>query len=172
MPNFGLNNEEIQALTVYLLSLTASNPPASYVTSPSPEQPPTFTSDVEKGRAVFEKYGCAACHGIGGGGGRHNWNGGLGEEAPPLLYVNAYYGHDVESLKRLIRNGRQPVPRADAARPRPALYMPAWKDRISDDDLNALVAYLFSLSDRLPQPSAAIQPENGPGPAAEPTISN
>ena len=158
MPHFGLNQQEIQALTVYLLSLTASNPPASYVTQALPEPTPAYPSVVEKGKAVFEKYGCAACHGIGGVGGRKNWNSGLGNEVPPLLYVKAYDGNDVERLKDLIRHGRQPVPRADAARPRPALYMPAWKGRISEDDLDALVAYLFSLDEKLPKPLAATEP--------------
>ena len=152
MPNFSLSEQEIQALTVYLLSLNASNLPVSYVIPGQPEPTPTYATPVERGKAVFEKYGCAACHGIGGVGGRKNWNGGLGNEVPPLLYVKAYYGSDVESLKQLIRNGRQPVPRADAKRPNPSLYMPAWKDRISETDLDALVAYLFSLSERLPQP--------------------
>ena len=151
MPHFGLADDEVQAVTVYLLSLTASNLPVSYVIPAPPEPVPTFTSDVERGKAVFEKYGCAACHGIGGVGGRKNWNSGLGEEVPSLMYVKAYYGNDVESLKNLIRNGRQPVPRAKVNRPRPSLYMPSWKDRISEEDLNALVAYLFSLSERLPQ---------------------
>ena len=152
MPDFGLTDGEMQALTVYLTSLTASDLPSSYVTQAPPEPAPAYPTDIEHGEAVFKKFGCAACHGIGGVGGRRNWNGGLGEEVPPLLYVKAYYGNDVESLKHVIRNGRQPVPRANAGRPNPALYMPAWKDRISEEDLTALVAYLFSLADRLPQP--------------------
>jgi len=145
MPHFGFSNEEIEALTIYLLSLTANDYPASYVTAAAPEPTPAFTSEVEHGKAVFAKFGCAACHGIGGVGGRNNPNAGLGGEVPPLLYVKAYYGNDVESLKNLIRNGRQPVPRANPARPNPPLYMPAWKDRISEAELDALVAYLFSL---------------------------
>ncbi|MBI3996166.1 MAG: c-type cytochrome [Candidatus Omnitrophica bacterium] len=152
MPHFGLNQDDIESVTTYLLSLTASNLPASYVMPAPPEPTVTYASDLEHGTAVFEKYGCAACHGIGGVGGRHNWNGGLGEETPPLLYVKAYYGNHVEELKTLIRSGRQPVPRMNAGRPNPGLYMPAWKDRISEPDLDALVVYLFSLADRLPQP--------------------
>ena len=174
MPNFGLSEDEMQALTIYLLSLTASTLPANYVIPPSPEPVRTFSSDIERGKAVFEKYGCAACHGIGGVGGRRNWNSGLGEEVPSLMYAKAYYGNDAESLKNLIRNGRQPVPRADPARPRPALYMPSWKDRISDEELNALVTYLFSLADRLPQPPATDQPQasSEPASAAQPAASN
>ncbi len=153
MPHFGLAPDEVEALSVYLLSLTANDFPASYVT-PEPSAPtPTFASAIERGQAVFEKYGCAACHGIGGVGGRKNWNAGLGSEAPPLLYVKAYYEHDLEHLKELIRHGRQPVPRTDPSRPFPSLYMPPWKERISEEDLDALVAYLLSLSERLPQPA-------------------
>jgi mono/diheme cytochrome c family protein len=158
MPHFGLVEADIEALTVYLLSLTAFDPPASYVIPPQPEPTPIYASPPEKGKAVFEKFGCAACHGIGGVGGRRNWNAGLGEEVPSLLYVKAYYGNDIESLKRLIREGRQPVPRANPTRPNPPLYMPAWKDRISEEELDALVVYLFSLADRLPTPSASTEP--------------
>ena len=170
MPNFGLSDDEIRAITVYLTSLNGADLPVSYTTPAQPEPPPAYTSDVERGETVFKKFGCAACHGIGGVGGRRNWNGGLGEEVPPLLYVKAYYGNDVESLKNLIRNGRQPAPRSNAARPNPALYMPAWKDRISEDDLNALVVYLLSLSERLPAPASA-GGEPGPQPPPQQTSS-
>ena len=178
MPYFGFNEEEARALTTYLLSLKASDYPASYVTHPLPEPPIVSSSTVERGRAVFEKFGCAGCHGVRGAGGRHNWNAGLGEEVPSLMYVKAYYGNDVERLKDLIRHGRQPVPRADPTRPNPSLYMPPWKDRISEEELDALVAYLFSLADRLPQ---AVQPahpasdQNGPAakaPGQNQTASN
>ncbi len=158
MPHFGLRPDEVHAVTVYLLSLTSANPPASYVTKAPPEPARTYASPVEQGKAVFERLGCAGCHGPGGFGGRHNWNAGSGEEVPPLLYVKAYYGSDVDSLKALIRNGRQPVPRADPVRPNPSLYMPAWKDRLTDEELDALIAYLFSLADDLPPPASSPAP--------------
>ena len=154
MPHFGLSEAEVKALTVYVLSLKASDLPASYVRQAPPEPVPVYASQIEWGNAVFDRLGCAACHGIGGIGGRRNWNAGLGEEVPSLLYVKAYYGNDVDSLKHLIRNGRQPVPRMNPGRPNPSLYMPAWKDRMTEQELDALVAYLFSLSGRLPQPAA------------------
>ena len=167
MPHFGLAEDEIGALTTYLLSLTDFDPPVSYTIPGKPAAAPVYASAVEQGKAVFKKFGCTGCHGVEGTGGRRNVNAGLGAEVPPLLYVRAYYGNDVERLKTLIRFGRQPVPRALASRPNPALYMPPWKDRISDADLDALVAYLFSLSDRLP---ADAQPEalDTSAPAAEP----
>ncbi len=151
MPRFGFAKEEIDALTVYLLSLTSADLPASYVTAAPKDAPQSYGSQVARGKAVFEKFGCTGCHGADGTGGRKNWNGGLGEEVPSLLYVKAYYGQDVERLKNVIRHGRQPVPRANTSRPNPGLYMPAWKDRIGEEDIDALVAYLFSLSERLPK---------------------
>jgi mono/diheme cytochrome c family protein len=149
MPHFWFTEEEVVALTTYLLSLRGEDLPASFVKPPAPAPEPIPTSVVEAGRVVFEKYGCAGCHGPGGLGGRKNWNAGLGEEVPPLVYVKAYYGDQPEALKELIRHGRQPAPRANASKPFPPLYMPAWKDRISEEELEVLVMYLFSLSDRL-----------------------
>ncbi len=170
MPNFSLTDEEIQALTVYLLSLTDANPPVSYTIPPEPELVKTFDNDVARGYAVFEKLGCAGCHGPEGLGGRRNWNNGLGEEAPSLIYVKAYYENNVESLKTLIRNGRQPAPRMNVKRPNPALYMPAWKDKMTESEFNALVAYLFSLAERLPSSPVAPQApavSETPAPAAQ-----
>jgi mono/diheme cytochrome c family protein len=155
MPHYGLTDEQAWALTVYMLSLTQEKLPATYVIPAPPRVEPVHATAVEAGRAVFEKYGCSGCHGAGGLGGRKNWNAQLGEEAPALVHAKAYY--DRESLKELIRHGRQPVPRADPTRPIPPLYMPAWKERISEDELDQLADYLLSLSDQVvaDQPSAA-----------------
>ncbi len=163
MPNFNLSDSELKALTVYLLSLKAGDLPASFVTHEPEAAVLTYASPVEWGKAVYEKVGCTACHGIGGSGGRHNWNAALGTEVPPLTYVRAYYGSNVEALKALIRDGRQPAPRGLPNRPRPPLYMPAWKDRISEQELDALVAYLFSLSGEPVQPAAPPAPAEPAG---------
>ncbi len=160
MPNFGLSAEDAQALTVYMLSLTENKLPVNYVVSaPPPSPPPVYASSVERGKAVFDKYGCAGCHGPGGLGGRKNWNAVLGEEVPSLVYVKTYYEHDRDALKTLIRNGRQPAPRINPQRPNPPLYMPAWKDRIPDEDFDPLIEYLFSLSSHAALESPAAQPE-------------
>jgi mono/diheme cytochrome c family protein len=147
MPNYGLTDEEAWALTMYMLSLTEEPLPATYVMPKPPVSQPRYASMVEAGRAVFEHYGCVGCHGQDGLGGRKNVNAQLGEEVPPLVYVKAYY--DRESLKELIRTGRQPVPRADPTRPTPPLYMPPWKERISEEALDQLAEYLFSLYDQV-----------------------
>lgn len=162
MPYYGFNEDEVEALVIYMLALNDTDFPASYVTAPRLEAEPAYTSVVAKGQAVFKKFGCIGCHGPDGMGGRHNWNAGLGFEIPPLVYVKGYYKNDVDALKSLIRDGRQPTPRSDPHSPYPLLYMPSWKERISDDELDALVAYLFSLNDRLPskaEPVAQVSAE-------------
>ncbi|MBI3319417.1 MAG: cytochrome c [Candidatus Omnitrophica bacterium] len=79
-----------------------------------------------------------------------------------MIYVKTYYDRD--SLKDLIRNGRQPVPRLDTSRPRPPLYMPAWKDRVSEEELDDLVEYLFSLYDQVAQGQPTTQSPNTANP--------
>ncbi len=160
MPDMGVTDEQASALTVYMLSLTDESLPAKYVKPPPPEPaPPAYASSVDAGRAVFEKYGCTGCHGPGGLGGRKNWNSQLIEEVPALVYERVYYSRD--EVKALIRNGRQPVPRRDASRPMPPLYMPAFKDRISEEELDHLVDYLFSLYNQVPQEPPASAAEGG-----------
>ena len=44
-------------------------------------------------------------------------------------------------------------------RPNPPLYMPAWKDRIPEDELDPLIDYLFSLSAHVTPELSAAQPE-------------
>lgn len=157
MPNFGLTDEQAQALTIYMLSLTAESLPATYVIAATPPTQPAYATAVERGRAVFQKYGCAGCHGEGGVGGRKNWNAQVGEEEPSLVYVKMYYDRD--RLKGLIRDGRQPVPRRDPARPRAPSFMPAWKDRLTDAELDDVVEYLLSLYDsQVPQPQPPVAP--------------
>ena len=156
MPNYGFSDEQAEALTVYMLSLTAESLPAKYVIADkSTETPPVYATAVERGRAAFQKYGCIGCHGQEAMGGRRNYNAQLGQEIPSLVYVKAYYGRD--SLKDVIRNGRQPVPRADGSRPRPPAYMPAWKDRIPDAEIDDIIEYLLSLYDQIPQPKQVSQ---------------
>ena len=153
MPHFGLSDDEVKALQVYLLSLRDLDPPSSYVTAAKPEPAPVYASAAERGRAVFQRFSCVGCHNVDGAGGRHNWNAGLGEEVPSLMYVKMYYSED--ELRTLIHNGRQPAFRGRVHRPVPPVYMPAWKDKIKEEDVDALIAYLYSLYDKVLQSSTA-----------------
>jgi mono/diheme cytochrome c family protein len=153
MPRFGFTEEEKQALTVYMLSLRDFDPPSSYAIPALPQVEPAYATSIERGRALFQKFGCVGCHNAEGVGGRHNWNAALGEEVPPLLHVKMHYSP--EELKDLLRNGRQPAYRGNSSRPYPSIYMPAWKDKIGEEDMDALVVYLYSLHDKVLQPAAA-----------------
>lgn len=150
MPNFGFTDEEARALTAYMLSLTGEDLPASYVVAAQPAPEPERASAVEAGEAVFTKYGCAGCHGIGASGGRRNWNSATIQEEPALTYVK--YGYTKEELIALIKRGSQPLAKLDPHGASPPLYMPAWAGRISDEELDWLAEYLLSLAP--PEPAA------------------
>jgi mono/diheme cytochrome c family protein len=97
---------------------------------------------VERGRFVYQKYGCAMCHGSDGQGGVQNPNAQTGGEIPQLIYVAE--GYTVDELKAQIRNGVWEIARADSLGPAPPYRMPAieW---MSPEELDALVQYLMSL---------------------------
>ncbi len=149
MPNYELNNEEIQLLTALVLSFhseeeeTERPVPARFKAAPkAPIPEPTYTSKIEQGKAVFQRYGCVACHGVNGRGGIRNKNMEMAEEVPPLVYVAE--GFTKEELKQTIRNGRYPA-KADSSGLSPPLWMPAWKEKLSEEEMDALVEYLMSL---------------------------
>ncbi len=134
MPKFGFTEGEIRALTDFLLHLREQK-----VILDLPSQ----LSPVERGRAVFAKYGCAGCHGADGKGGVPNPNAKTAEQVPALTYVADGYTRD--ELQKLIMNGQREIVAMDPKRPPPPLYMPAWRGTIKDSEYGDLVAYLFSL---------------------------
>lgn len=79
---------------------------------------------AEAGKAMFSV--CAACHGASGKG-----NKGIG--APNLTDNIWLYGGDIDSIRTSIRDGRGGI-------------MPAWRDRLSEDEARMIAAYVFSLS--------------------------
>ncbi|MBI4552203.1 MAG: cytochrome c [Candidatus Latescibacteria bacterium] len=102
----------------------------------------TAFSPVERGRFVYQKYGCAMCHGPDGQGGIKNPNSQTGGEIPKLIYVAE--GYTVDELKVQILNGVWEIARSDSLGPRPPYRMPAieW---MSPEELDALVQYMMSL---------------------------
>ena len=71
-----------------------------------------------------------------------NKNMDLGQEVPPLIYVAR--GFSREDLKKTISHGRFPA-RAFRDKTSPPLWMPIWEKKISEEEKDALVEYLFSL---------------------------
>ena len=96
---------------------------------------------AERGKLIFNKAGCVACHGQFGGGGYPNNNvaGGL---IPSLTNVSD--GYSKAELHAKIQNGAVPLP-DDPSKPRALIQMPKWSDQLQPDEIDALVEYLFSL---------------------------
>ena len=61
---------------------------------------------------------------------------------PSLLHASEDYTK--AEITHIIRNGKIP-PLADSAKPAPPLYMPSWKNILTDEEVNRVVEYLWSL---------------------------
>ncbi len=137
MPQFNFSEEEIRALTEFLLSLSDTNVVGFM-------KIPALMTPVERGQAVYKKYGCAGCHGTEGRGGIRNPNSKTAELVPGLKLVSEGYTKD--ELKKRILDGQREIPVMDPKRPPAPLYMPAWRGRILEGELADLVEYLISLT--------------------------
>jgi mono/diheme cytochrome c family protein len=84
------------------------------------------------------------CHGTELQGGVANPNA-QGGEVPSLLHVSDDYTKD--EVIAIIRNGRVP-PIDKASGPTPPLYMPSWKNVLSDEDINRIADYLWSKQEK------------------------
>jgi mono/diheme cytochrome c family protein len=136
MPQFNFNQEQIRALTEFLLSLTDTNV-IGFLKVPSAINP------IERGKDVYRKYGCAGCHGPDGKGGVPNPNAKTAQQVPGLLYVAEGYTKD--ELRKRILDGQKEIPVMDSKKPPAPLYMPAWRGKIAEGELSDLIAYLVSL---------------------------
>lgn len=106
---------------------------------------------VQQGYLVAEAKGCFACHGPGGLRGMANPGHGL-EEVPALAGgLVAVYARDEAELREWILDGSPRRIRDDPEqwklRERAIVQMPAWRQHLSSDELEALVAYVKAVSD-------------------------
>ncbi len=102
-----------------------------------------LTPELQHGLKIYVEFGCEACHGVGGKGGVHNFNAQSGQAVPPLNHVAD--GYTKPELIAKIQTGVPVEPKLDPKGPEPPLHMPGFKDMLTQDQLNDLVAYLFSL---------------------------
>lgn len=92
---------------------------------------------VARGKAVYEKY-CLECHGNGGKGLPGDWRvrDADGHFPPPPLDDSAHaWHHPTAALLQVIREGS----------PQGQGKMPAWQDRLAEQDMQDVVAYIKSL---------------------------
>jgi mono/diheme cytochrome c family protein len=98
---------------------------------------------VERGHAVFQKYGCFQCHGQDGKGGVPNTNAKTAEQVPSLIYVAD--GYTKEELVAFVSRGERVIPRMNPNGPEPPHFMPKWGPIISTNELSDIADFLFSL---------------------------
>jgi mono/diheme cytochrome c family protein len=137
MPQFNFNEQEVRALTEFLLSLRDTNAVAAM-------RVPALMTPVERGKAVYKKYGCAGCHAAEGQGGIPNPNAKTAEQVPGLKFVSEGYTKD--ELRKRILDGQKEIPVMDPKKPAAPLYMPAWRGRIQEGEIADLIEFIFSLT--------------------------
>jgi len=145
MPNYGFSREDAMALTTLLHAFTREIKQIPEAYKVKDGQPLKALVD---GRQVFVKYGCGACHGLNGEGGRVNYNyqGGPTKEKaliPPLQGLADKYT-EAELVER-IELGSQPEGKFDPNDVTPPLFMPKWRGIIAPQEMRALVKYLMTL---------------------------
>lgn len=98
-------------------------------------------SPEQRGRLVFLKYGCSMCHGANAEKGISNPNAQT-KIIPALIYTKE--GYSPKELRERILKGATVHPE-DSKLPLPPYRMPGWQGLMSDQEVNDLSAYLFSL---------------------------
>ncbi|MDM4765662.1 cytochrome c [Pelomonas sp. SE-A7] len=97
------------------------------------------STDLDRGRYLFETRGCAECHGANGGGKAFVDTPEMRVKGPDISAGGAVKAYANEDWDRILRHGVKPDGR-------PAFIMPSEDyNRLTDADLAALVAYIKSL---------------------------
>jgi cytochrome c oxidase subunit 2 len=135
MPRFNFTESEIRALVSFLASLTGAE--VAGLT-----RIPAQASPVERGRAVYLKFGCGGCHGANGEGGVPNPNAKNNQQVPALFGAKDVADVYLESF---ITEGIPEPAKLDPNGPKPPIPMPAWGDKISEGELADLISYLRNL---------------------------
>jgi mono/diheme cytochrome c family protein len=125
-----------------LLARAYARPPLPQAVRMQPRAADADTA-LARGRSVYERYGCAMCHGADGKGGFANANAETEGKVPGVVYVAE--GFTPAELRRKLLDGAATVGRADPNGPRPPYRMPGWKGQMSDQEADDLVRYLMSL---------------------------
>ena len=147
-------NIEVKALIVaVLISGTVLGGLLGAARMVRPNGPAQVSKPAEDGNVIKDPriaagaelyfFNCAHCHGDEGQGGVANPNANPDELVPDLIRVAQ--GYTNEELKDRILKGQREIPILDPNRPQPPLYMPSWRGRISDAEVDDLVAYLVRL---------------------------
>jgi len=138
MPEYDLETNARKALVAFMASATPND--AQDILSRKNHALTPEDAAIEAGKRSFARFGCAGCHGTELEGGVPNPNA-QGGQIPSLMHLADDYTKD--EIIAVIRNGRAP-PLENAAGPTPPLYMPSWKQLMSDEDIHQIVEFLWS----------------------------
>lgn len=145
MPKYTFTDDEIRSLVLLMFGFTHRKIPYNYRATKElaqlREQLNPIVDEIKAGKAIFEKFGCAGCHGRAGKGGIINPNA-PGNLVPAIIYVKEGYSKD-ELKEYLLKGAVSQKDNPNLANP--PLFMPPWIDKISEMELNNLVKYLMSL---------------------------
>jgi len=103
----------------------------------------SLNPQLARGRQVFLKYSCNACHGMNGEGGISNLNSETGGKINGLTKLNETF--TTEELVARIQKGVPEVGKEDPTGPDPPLRMPSYQNYITGQEMQDLTAYLTSL---------------------------
>jgi cbb3-type cytochrome c oxidase subunit III len=134
MPVWGevVSTQQVSDLVAYI---RAGLPP---VAGAEPPFVPTDQGEPVAGAALYGKYGCINCHGPNGLGGVPNPQS-PDKAIPPLSGADFFSEFNTDAkIKEIIRTG-------SVLGSAPIVSMPHWGGILSDDQLNALVAYIKTL---------------------------
>jgi mono/diheme cytochrome c family protein len=113
--------------------------------APQTVHEPAETADtpIVRGRAVYGRYGCPACHGDVGVGGFANLNSETDGKVPGVTFVAE--GYLKSELRTYLLKGNPSIGKKDPNGPRPPYSMPGWAGQMTDAEVGDLAEYLFSL---------------------------
>ena len=135
MPNKQLSPAAREAIVSYLATLKGQDWPKG-------GRPWDGAQDADRGRLIFLRAGCVACHGLDGVGGNPN-NNVAGGKIPALNNVAETFTK-TELIAKIKRGVPSPV-KADPAGPAPLVWMPTWGEVLDDADIDAVATYLLTL---------------------------
>lgn len=138
MPAYDLDANSRKALMAYMAIATPEDAHLLLSNQSRTLKPEEIA--IAAGKQDFARFGCVGCHGTELQGGVPNPNA-QGGEVPSLLHLSDDYTKD--EVIAVIKNGRMP-PLDNPKGPTPPLYMPSWKNLLSNEDINRIADYLWS----------------------------